>query len=232
MEQTAAGFSGVAGAADQLNSTGELSHRTRSRIWNRTSLARPFDGEGGGGEGGEGGGEGGNGNPPPGNSGDETFSKEQVENIVKQRVAQATKGIDELKTKAQQFDELQKANMTDGEKLAADKAKAEQERDGLRSELNSLKATTAIERAAMTARFVDPDAAAKLIDRKALVFDDDGLPTKDSLKTQLDELAKERPYLVGKRAAGDADNGRRGDDFEGDDGDMNARLRRSVGITA
>lgn len=142
-----------------------------------------------------------------------TFSQDDVDRIVKDRVARAKAtppaDYEDLKAAKARLDELEAASATELEK--AQKRTAELERQAADA---SARAQDALLRSAVVAEaarknVVDPDAAFALIDRASLEFDDDGSPT--NIADAMDSLLKAKPYLVGGgRSGGSADLGARG----------------------
>lgn len=142
-----------------------------------------------------------------------TFTQADVDRIVQERLARQKAqfaGYDELKQKAEQFDELQQQQMTELERANQRAAQLEQElADATASRKESLLRASVVGEAAKR-NVVDPDAAIALIDRALLEFDQQGNPT--NVATAMDSLLEQRPYLVAAQggARGNADLGARG----------------------
>ena len=130
-----------------------------------------------------------------------TFTQEELNRHVQDRLAKERKkyeGFDDLKRKAEEFDKLQDAQRSQEEKLQTKLSEAERRAADAEHNYQELRVTRAIELAA--GDFVDPEAAALLIDRAALEYEDDGSAKEESVKSALEELAERRPYLKGQAA--------------------------------
>lgn len=99
---------------------------------------------------------------------------------------------DELKAKAEELDQEKAKNATELEKAQSRVKELETSHGELEGTLKTERIRSAVVRAG-TGKVVDPDAAASLIDGRALEFDDDGKPT--NVDTLLDALVKDKPYL-------------------------------------
>jgi hypothetical protein len=223
-----------------MHGVAELLEIQRSRLPFRLNLRR-FDGEGG--EGGDGGGSGagdggsagggegqggeggsgaGDGGKPAGGE-PKTFTQEQIDKIVKDRLErqrQQFAGFDDLKKKAEEWDKLQEEQKSELEKANERAVKAEETASTatqranatlIRAEIISKAATAAGERKA----FVDPaDAFAHLRDNGDIKVDDDGNVV--GVDEALEALAKSKPHLLAdSRPGGSADGGARGGEGNG-----------------
>jgi hypothetical protein len=169
-------------------------------------------------------------NDPPASTFKPVQTQEEFDRMVADRIARERKkygDYDDLKTKADEYDKLKASQQTEQEKLQARAEQAEKERDDLRNETTSLRATLAIEKAAAKANIVDPEMAAQLIDRKSLEFNDEGFPTKESLDKALEDVIDRHPILKGTRFQGGADGGNRGGAAGA--GNMNDLIRQKAG---
>lgn len=141
-----------------------------------------------------------------------TFSQTDVDRIVQDRLARQKAqyaGFDELKAKADKFDELEQASKTELEKAQERLAKLEREQADSLQALQDSRLRSAVVSEAAKRNVVDPDAALALIDRASLSFGEDGSPT--NVAEAMDELLTTKPYLVGGgRPTGSADLGARG----------------------
>lgn len=149
-----------------------------------------------------------------GNGGaDKTFTQADVDRIVQERVARAKTtppdDYEDLKAKAQKFDELEQANSTELDKAKTAREKAEKERDDALASVKESKLSAAVIAAAAKKNIVDPDAALALLDRSTLTLDDAGKPT--NADEVLDSLLKDKPYLAATNGGrrGSADQGAR-----------------------
>jgi hypothetical protein len=88
------------------------------------------------------------------------------------------------------------AAMSDQEKQAQKLAEAQKKATDAETELQEERVRNAVILEATRQNFADPDDAYTLADLAKLEHDDDGRPTKDSVKAALEELAKAKPYLI------------------------------------
>lgn len=188
---------------------------TRARRWFLLG-AHDEGGEGGSGEGGEGegaggGGEGGN----DGGGGDESFTQADVDRIVQERLArerQKYSDYDDVKAKAERYDELEAEQQSDLEKAEREAEQLRQENEQLKQQQTSSRRRRALERAAAEAKFHDPADAAAQIDEDLLEVDEDGNVT--NAEALVSDLAERKQYLVrsddggsGGSGPGDGDGG-------------------------
>ncbi len=109
----------------------------------------------------------------------------------------------EAATKLKRLDDLEAAEKKrQEEKLSEDEknklklAEAQKKATDAETELQEERTRNAIILEATRQNFADPDDAYNLADLAQLEHDDDGRPTKDSVKAALEALAKAKPYLV------------------------------------
>lgn len=153
------------------------------------------DGDGGDGDG-DGAGDGGD----AGDAG-KTFSQQDVDRIVKDRVARAKKDVadyDDLKTKAEEYDKIKKERQSEEERLREALSSKEKVEATLNDTVQELRAQIAVEREAWRAGVTDLEAAWRLIDSDALDYDDNGLPT--NAEDVVKKLVEDRPYLKDGKA--------------------------------
>lgn len=135
--------------------------------------------------------------PDAGGSPDgKTFTQADLDRIVADRLTrerQKYADYDDLKTKASQFDELQDAQKSELERERERAAQAESARAEAEKRARDALTRSAI-LAAAAGKVVDPDAAVRLIDVDALVFDDAGLPTNAG--DLVAQLVESKPYLA------------------------------------
>lgn len=121
--------------------------------------------------------------------------------------------------------EHEQAALSDLERAQAKAEEAEAKAKAAEEALVAEKASTALVAEAATAGFVNPAIIGSLVQPAAVTFGDDGKPT--NIKTLVETVAKEHPYLIGKpgaaRAAGDAGAATGGQQATGLD--MNERIR-------
>lgn len=140
-----------------------------------------------------------------------TFTQAELDRIVQDRLARQKAqyaGYDDLKAKADKFDQLDAQNKTDLEKANERAAQLERERTEALQQLQESRLRAAVIGEAAKRNVVDADAALALLDRAALTFGDDGEPT--NISDEMEALLKARPYLVGGGRPGSADLGARG----------------------
>lgn len=117
--------------------------------------------------------------------------------IIERRLARERQKFgdyDELKTKATAYDEAEAKNASAIEKAQKEATDAASKASGLGLQLLEERVEAAVLRAAKD--LVDPDAAARLIDRSAIDYGDDGKPK--NIPALLDALVKDKPYLKAK----------------------------------
>lgn len=135
---------------------------------------------------------------PPAPAEDRTFKQEDVDRIVRDRLARQKaqfSDYEDLQAKASQFDELQQASKTELQKAteradAAEKAKKDFQERVTESLLRSAVVVEA------TKRDVDADVAVAMIDRGTIEFDDTGTPT--NIASVMDSLLEAKPFLAGQ----------------------------------
>lgn len=129
----------------------------------------------------------------------QTFDQAAVDRIVAERVSRERKkyeGFDELKAKAEKFDEIEAQNATELEK-AIKKADADARVD-VSAKANQRLIRAEVKAAAAALGFHDPaDAAVQLRDKFGDVkVTDDGDVDEAAVKAFIEQLAKDKPYLV------------------------------------
>ena len=147
-----------------------------------------------------------------GNQSDKAFTQEQMDALIDKRLqrerAKTTKEFgdyQDLKTKAAKFDELEKAQLTELEKLQKQLADAEKMRGQAEAKATErlLKAEVLVE--ASKLGFVNPQHAWGLVDASALSIDKDG--KVQGVEEAVKALATEHAYLLAKTVAPDIDAG-------------------------
>jgi hypothetical protein len=154
--------------------------------------------------------------PPTGGDAPRTFSQEELDRIVQDRVARVKStppaDYEDLKAAAARLAELEAANQSELEKAQARAEAAEKRAATIETEARETRLRSAIiaEAAKPGRNVVDPDAAIALLDRSTLQIDDSGMPT--NVAEAMDKLLEARPYLVassGGATRGSADQGAR-----------------------
>lgn len=147
-----------------------------------------------------------------------TFTQRHVDNLLaRQKRAFLTgqqdetfsvpRELQELRAKADKFDELQRESQTELERATTRAAEADKRANDAAERAKGALLKAAVIAEAARKNVVDPDAAFALIDRTSLNFDDDGSPT--NIAEAMETLLKAKPYLVGGGRAGNADLGAR-----------------------
>lgn len=134
--------------------------------------------------------------PNAGNTGDDLSSDD-----AKKLIAELRREAAANRKKAKDAEAALKAK-EDGEKSELEKAQtAAQEAaaraDKAEADLREAVATSVIREQARDMGFVDPDVAARLVDREELDTNDDGKPIVESVRLKLADLAKSKAYLLG-----------------------------------
>lgn len=140
-------------------------------------------------------------NPGQGSGEPRTFTQDDVNRLMGQtRAEERGKYADyeALKTKAAQFDEHQKAAMTEADRIKAerDQYKTAAEQAEQRATQTAIAAEIRVRAAAKG--IIDPDAALALVDRAGIVLKDGKV---DGVDTALDALVTAKPYLKGQAGA-------------------------------
>lgn len=137
----------------------------------------------------------------------------KAERDTKRQAATAIKERDALRT----------AQMSDAERVQAERDEAIRERDAIRAQLRERDARGEVETAARAMNAISPNVVYRLLD---LEYDDDGKPT--NLRTELNALKRSNPELFG--AAGSADGGSgRGQGLSSGRGGMSDQIRQAAG---
>lgn len=140
-----------------------------------------------------------------------TFTQEDVDRVVKDRLARERAkydGFDDLKKKASEFDKLEAEKKSELEKAQERATELERQIAEATRKADENALRSAIVAEAARKKVVDPDAAFALVDRSSLVLDDSNTPT--NIGEVIDALLEAKPYLAGTRAQGSADLGARG----------------------
>jgi Spy/CpxP family protein refolding chaperone len=185
-------------------------------------LYRDADDGGAGGGAGTGGGDGdGEGGGDGGQQQDgQTFTQEELDRIVKQRLERERAryaDYEELKKAKEELKKLQDADLSEQEKLKKkvqelEDAQAEAERQAktMELEVNEKLVRAEVRMAAATMQFVSPDDAYSLADLADVKVEEDG--SVKGVDKALEKLAKDKPYLLkaedGQSGAGTPPRGR------------------------
>ncbi len=127
------------------------------------------------------------------------FSQADVERIVRDRVARERgkySDYADLQRKAGELDQIEERDKTELQKVQARAERAERERDETRTAANTRLIRSEARALAAAAKFRNPTLAVALLDLAEVKVDNDGAVDSDTVKRQLDALAKTEPYLI------------------------------------
>jgi maltoporin len=141
---------------------------------------------------------------------DKTFTQADVDRMIAERLKRAKPAdYDDLKAKAQQFDDLQAANASQLEKAV--KAARDDGRAEVLTAANARLVTAEARALAAEMQFRKPAHAVRLIDLNEVTVGDDGEVDTAAVRKLLDDLAKDDPLLLvvpdDGRPKGDVDQG-------------------------
>lgn len=140
-----------------------------------------------------------------------TFTQEQVDRIVQDRLARAKTqppdDYDDLKAKAAKLDEIEQANKTELDKALERAEKAEAERLQALEKANRRLIQAAVLAEAAAQNTIKPEHMHRLIDTGEVTVGDDGQVT--GVKEAVEGFLKANPEYVGSPAGGGADLGAR-----------------------
>jgi hypothetical protein len=129
-------------------------------------------------------------------AGGKTFTQAELDAVIADRLARERdkfKDFEALKTKAAKLDELEKANLTEAEKLKADLAAAQAAGAERISRAQALLLKAEVKSVAAELGIVDADAAFALMDRANVKVEDNDSVT--GVKPALEALLAAKPYL-------------------------------------
>lgn len=104
----------------------------------------------------------------------------------------------ELASSKAELQKLQDAQLTETQRLAKDKERAEAERDQLREDLRDKVNRYEVQLQANKLGIIDPEAAVKLLDWSSLEYGEDGAPK--NVEAALKALLVAKPYLAAQAA--------------------------------
>lgn len=142
---------------------------------------------------------------------EQTFTQAQLNQAIQDRLARVQKkyeGFDELRAKAEQFDQLQDQQKTEIQKAQERATKAEQAAATRTQAANERLIEAAVLSQATSQKAIKPEHLFKLIDRSTVTVGDDGQVTgvEDAVKSFLDANPE---YVGSTRPRGFADQGAR-----------------------
>lgn len=171
-----------------------------------------------------------------------TYSQEELDRIVAQRVQKSKaqfKDYDEYKQAAQRLAELEESRKTEAERLLGqlDKYKTEAQQATEREQqaiarANSMLVRSAVVREAARANAVDPDDVYALADAHGLLsgvqIGDDGQVA--GVDAAVKQLLDDRPHLVGRPSGGFDGGARQNAPVANSRADLNAQIRKAAGF--
>jgi hypothetical protein len=165
-----------------------------------------------------------------------SFTQDDVDRIVKDRVAREQSkfaGFDDLKTKAAEYDRLQEEQKSEIEKATGRAAKEASDKASAEADARWASRIIRTEvKAAAAGKLADPEDATRFIDLAQFKLGNDGEVDTKAIAKAVDELVKEKPYLAvnGTRTGRqNHDAGARTPASGGED--MNSLIRRAAGRT-
>ena len=135
---------------------------------------------------------------------EKTFTQDQVNGIIAERARReaakqlASLGVssfDELSAIVQKSREREQAEMTELQKAQAANAELEKRLEQAANAQKELAVQSSIASLSAKLGIVDADAASRLLDKGAIEFDANGMPT--NTEALLNDLLKAKPYLAG-----------------------------------
>lgn len=129
---------------------------------------------------------------------DKTFTQADLERIVGERLGRQKAQFadyDDIKAKAAKLDEIEKANLTETERLKADLEAAQQTATTATERAQNALINAAVIAEAAKAGAINPQAVAKLLDKTSLTVGDDG--QVEGAAEAVTALLEAEQYLVG-----------------------------------
>jgi hypothetical protein len=136
---------------------------------------------------------------------EQTYTQAQLESIIKSRLKNQS-DYDDLKAKAEQFDELQAANKTELEKLMERAESAERERDEVAKTATEQAVSSAIIAEASRRGVIDPDDVVALLDKSSLGVEGSSVT---GVAEAVGSLLEAKPHLLANQTPGPVDSGPR-----------------------
>ena len=136
---------------------------------------------------------------------EQTYTQAQLESIIKSRLKNQG-DYDDLKAKAEQFDELQAANKTELEKLMERAESAERERDEVAKTATEQAVSSAIIAEASRRGVIDPDDVVALLDKSSLGVEGSSVT---GVAEAVGSLLEAKPHLLANQTPGPVDSGPR-----------------------
>jgi len=171
---------------------------------------------------------------PPSGDASKTFTQEELDRIVGDRLARERSklgDLDEIRRKAEEFDRLAEERKTELEK-ERDRASRETE-ERVRNEIEPAWKKRLVRsevRSIAAGKLADPNDAISLLELEKFELDEDGNVDEEKVAKAIEKLLEAKPYLAanGTRRRPDLDAGPRTPAAGGED--VNARIRRAAGV--
>jgi hypothetical protein len=141
---------------------------------------------------------------------DKTFTQAELDRVVEERLARERKkfeGFDDIKARAEKFDELEAKNQSALEKAQTKAEKAEKERDEAVQRANQTLVRAAVVAEAAKQGAVDADAVVALLPGDQVTIGDDGQVT--GAEQAVKGLLEAKQWLVGNTPTPPGDGGAR-----------------------
>jgi hypothetical protein len=138
-----------------------------------------------------------------------TFTQDELEAQLGSRLAREREKFgdyNDLKAKAEQFDELQAANKTELEKLMERAESAERERDEVAKTATEQAVSSAIIAEASRRGVIDPDDVVALLDKSSLSVEGSSVT---GVAEAVGSLLEAKPHLLANQTPGPVDSGPR-----------------------
>lgn len=142
------------------------------------------------------------GGAPNGGVPGKTFTQDELNAQIAERLARERakfSDYNDIKAKAAKLEQIEAANATEQEKAV--KAAREEGRAEAQQAANARIVASEARALAAAAKFRDPGDAVRFLDLSAVKVTDDGDVDQSALKSLLDDLAKEKDYLLVKDEA-------------------------------
>jgi len=150
--------------------------------------------------------------PPPTDGFRAPSTQEEFDRMIGPRLERERAkfaGYDDFRAKAEQFDDLQRENETELDRLRRENAEAAQRAEAMAWTAAETVIRASVFAEASKAGAVDPDAVYALIETNAVAIDDAGRVT--GADTAVQQLLEAKPYLRATTSAPSFDGGARGD---------------------
>lgn len=131
----------------------------------------------------------------------ETFDADRAKKLIDKlrgEVKTGRQSAKELEAAKTRLTELERAQMTEADRIKADAADKGEKLTAAEAALRQERIERLVERSARKLNVVDEDAALRLLDHSKIEFGEDGVPK--NIDALLGQLVKDKPYLVAQEA--------------------------------